>query len=318
VARVGLADRLPFEGGSQSGPIAVEGRLLAPSLAAKEVSHRAVSAGYFRALDIPLKSGRFLRDERAGSAPKEALINEALAGAYFPAGDALGRRITFDVKPGKGKAPVWFEIAGVIGDVRQTVDQADPIPEVFVLTRDTYWPLARLVLRAQGDPAALAPAVRRAVHALDPNLVVDEIATLDSQVDLATADSRVRVRLLGGFALLALWLAVFGLYGVLAGDVARRTHEIGVRLALGADPGRVARGVLRQGLAIVLAGLLLGLGGAAMLGRWLGALLFGVRPFDLPVLVAVSATMIAVAAAASYLPASRAAEVEPGVALRHE
>ena len=316
VVRVGLADRLPFEGGSQSGPIAVEGRLLAPALAAREVSHRATSAGYFRALDIPLKAGRFLRDEAGGH--REALINEAAAKAYFPAGDALGRRITFDVKPEKGKAPVWFEIAGVVGDVRLTADQTDPVPEVFVLTRDTYWPLARLVLRVKGEPTAVAPAVRGAVHLLDPNLVVDEIATLDSQVDLATADSRVRVRLLGGFALLALWLAVFGLYGVLAGDVARRTREIGIRLALGADPGRVARGVLRQGLGIVLAGLFLGLCGAAALGRWLGALLFGMRPLDLPVLVAVSVTMIVVAAAASYLPASRAAEVDPGVALRHE
>jgi putative ABC transport system permease protein len=265
-------------------------------------------------MDIPLKSGRFLRTE--GSGPKEALINEAAAKAYFPAGDALGRRITFDVKPEKGEAPVWFEIAGVVGDVRLTADQAEPMPEVFVLTRDTYWPMARLVLRAEGDAAA--PAVRAAVSRLDPDLVIDEIATLDSQVDLATADSRIRVRLLGGFALLALWLAVFGLYGVLAGDVARRSHEIGVRLALGAEPGRVARGVLFQGLAIVLGGLVLGLCAAAALGRWLGALLFGVKPLDLPVLLAVSVTMIVVAAAASYLPAARAAEVDPGIALRHE
>ncbi len=315
VGRVGLADRLPFEGGSQSGPIAIEGRPLPPRLAESDVSHRAASAGYFRAMDVPLKSGRFLRE---GVAAREALVNEALAKAYFPAGDAVGRRITFDVKPEKGEAPVWFEVAGVVGNVRLSADQAEPMPEVFVLPRDTYWPMARFVLRAEGEPGLLAPSVRKAVSRLDPNLVVDEIATLDEQIDLATADSRVRVRLLGGFAVIALWLAVLGLYGVLSSDVAQRTHEIGVRLALGADPGRVSRAVLWKGLSIVLGGLLLGLCGAAALGRWLGALLFGVQPLDLPVLLGVSLTMIAVAAAASYLPAIRAAEVDPGIALRHE
>ena len=315
VGRVGLADRLPFEGGSQSGPIAIEGRPLPPRLAESDVSHRAASAGYFRAMDVPLRSGRFLRE---GAGPREALVNEALAKAYFPAGDAVGRRITFDVKPEKGEAPVWFEIAGVVGNVRLSADQAEPMPEVFVLPRDTYWPMARFVLRAETEPGLLAPAVRKAVSRLDPNLVVDEIATLDEQIDLATADSRVRVRLLGGFAIIALWLAVLGLYGVLSSDVAQRTHEIGVRLALGADPDRVSRSVLWKGLSIVLGGLLLGLCGAAALGRWLGALLFGVEPLDLPVLLGVSLTMIAVAAAASYLPALRAAEVDPGIALRHE
>jgi predicted permease len=315
VERVGLVDRLPFEGGSQSGPIAVEGRPLPPQLAESPVSHRAASAGYLRAMDIPLRSGRFLRE---GTGPREALVNEALAKAYFPAGDAVGRRITFDVKPEKGEAPVWLEIAGVVGDVRLSADQSEPMPEVFVLTRDTYWPLARFVLRSRGTPGALAPGVRRAVQRIDPNLVIDEISTLDEQVDLATADSRVRVRLLGGFALIALWLAVLGLYGVLAGDVARRTHEIGVRIALGASPDRVALGVLWKGLSIALGGLLLGLCASAALGRALSALLFGVQPLDPPVLLGVSLTMLAAAAVACYLPASRAAEVDPGIALRHE
>ena len=109
---MGLADRLPFEGGSQSGPIAIEGRPLPPQLAESDVSHRATSAGYFRAMDVPLKSGRFLRE---GAGSREALVNEALAKAYFPAGDAVGRRITFDVKPEKGETPVWFEVVGVVG-----------------------------------------------------------------------------------------------------------------------------------------------------------------------------------------------------------
>jgi predicted permease len=318
VKAAGLVDRLPFEGGSQSGPIAVDGRLLSPQLTEKSVSHRATSAGYFAAMGIPLASGRFLRERAGPDGPREALVNEALAKTYFPAGDALGRRITFDVKPEKGEPPVWFEIAGVVGDVRLSADQSEPMPEVFVLTRDTYWPMARFVLRGEGAAAALAPAVRQVVHRLDPELVIDEVATMDEQVALATADSGIRVRLLGGFAVIALWLACLGLYGVLSSDVGQRTHEIGVRLALGADSDRVARTVLWQGLSIVLGGLLLGLCGAAALGRWLGTLLFGVGPLDVPVLVAVSVVMLTVAGIASYLPAIRAAEVDPGIALRHE
>jgi putative ABC transport system permease protein len=192
------------------------------------------------------------------------------------------------------------------------------MPEVFMLTRDTYWPMARFILRAEGAAASLVPAVRQVVHRLDPELVIDEVATMDEQVALATADSGVRVRLLGGFAVIALWLACLGLYGVLSSDVGQRTHEIGVRLALGANSDRVARTVLWQGLSIVLGGLLLGLCGAAALGRWLGTLLFGVGPLDVPVLVAVSVVMLTVAGIASYLPAIRAAEVDPGIALRHE
>lgn len=327
VRAVGLVDRLPFEGGSQSGPIAVDGRPLSPRLAEKAVSHRATSAGYFRALGIPLRSGRFLRERAGEGGPREALVNEALVKTYFPAGDALGRRITFDVKPEKGEPPVWFEVVGVVGDVRLSADQDEPVPEVFMLTRDTYWPMACFVLRADGQEtegtaasaaSLLAPAARQVVHRIDRELVIDEIATLDEQVERATADSGVRVLLLAGFAAVALWLASLGLYGVLASDVGRRTHEIGVRLALGADSDRVALSVVGQGLSIVLAGLCLGLCGAVALGRWLGAFLFGVSPMDLPVLVAVSVVMLTVAGVASYLPALRAAEVDPGIALRHE
>lgn len=318
VKAVGLVDRLPFEGGSQSGPIAIDGRPLPPRLVEKAVSHRAASADYFKTMGIPLRSGRFLSERAGPGGPREALINEALAKLYFPAGDAVGRRVTFDVKPEKGEPPVWFEVAGVVGDVRLTSDQTEPMPEVFVLPRDTYWPMARFVLRTEGTPSSVAPAARQAVHRIDRELVIDEIATLDEQVKLATADSGIRVYLLAGFAIVALWLASLGLYGVLAGDVGRRTHEIGVRLALGASTDRVALTVLGQGLAIVLAGLCLGLCGAVALGRWLGTLLFGVGPTDVPVLLAVSAVMLMVAGAASYLPALRAAGVDPGIALRHE
>jgi predicted permease len=321
VQAAGVVDRLPLEGGSQSGPIAVEGGLPAPDLAERSVSHRAASPGYFAAMGIPLQTGRPPRERGSGrGGTREVLINETLARLYFPAGTerAVGRRITFDVKPEPGEAPVWLEVVGVVGDVRQSAAQPAPEPEVFVLPRDTYWPLVRFAVRTAGDPRALVPAVREVVRRIDPDQVIDGISTMEDEIGLATAEPRTRVLLLAAFAAVALWLAALGLYGVLASDVAQRRHEIGVRLALGAARSRVLGAILWKGTAVALCGLVLGLAGSVALGRWLGSLLFGVEPLDPPVLVGVSVLILAVAAAASYLPAYRAAAVDPSVALRHD
>ena len=178
--------------------------------------------------------------------------------------------------------------------------------------------MSSFVLRAQGSPQALIPAVREAVRRIDPAQVIDAISTLDEGIGLATSEPRVRVWLVGAFAGIAVCLAALGLYGLLASDVAQRTREIGVRLALGANRDSVSGMIVLKGFALVLAGLLLGLAGAAGLARWIGSLLFGVQPVDASVLLAVSFVMVLLGAAASYFPACRAAEVDPGVALRHE
>jgi predicted permease len=323
VRAVGVVDRLPLEGESQSGPIAVSGRALPADLSLKPVSHRAASASYFAAMGIPLTAGR-LPIERARTAAaakagtREVLINATLARLYFPEGSALGRRITFDVQPEKDRSPVWFEIVGVVGNVRLSAAQSVETPEVFVLPGDTYWPLVRFAVRAKGDPRTLAAAVREAVHRIAPNQVIDGIATMDDEIGRSFAEPRTRIGLLGAFAALALWLAALGLYGVLSSDVTQRTHEIGVRLALGAHRGRVLREILWQGTCVALAGLLLGLAASALLARSLGALLFGVQPLDPTVAAVVSLVILTVAALASDLPARRASGVDPAVALRHE
>lgn len=330
VRAAGFADRLPLEGGSQSGPIALETEL-PPELAERPVSRRAASAGYFMAMGIPLQAGRFLKDRRVvggsggrgapGDSPREALVNQTLAQLYFPERapeGAIGRRLTFDTSPKPGEEPTWYEIVGVVGDVRLDAAETEAPPEAFVLPRDTYWPMARFALRAQGDPAALAAAVRTTIRRLDPNLVIDGLDPMTGQVAAATAAEQARLRLLTGFGLLALWLVALGLYGVLASDVAQRKPEIGVRLALGADRRQVAGSIVRQGTAVVLAGLAIGLAGAIALARFLQSLLFGVEPLDIPVLLAVSLVILAVSTVASLVPARRAAAVDPGVALRHE
>ncbi len=265
-----------------------------------------------------MKAGRLLHDRSNRDGPREAVVNETLATLYFPEGNAVGHQITFDTKPEDGKKPVWLEIVGIVGDVRMTAAQSAQMPEVFVLPRNTYWPLSSFVLRAQGNPQALIPAVREAVRRIDPQQVIDHISTLDEGIDLSTSEPRVRVWMVGGFALIAVWLAALGLYGVLASDVAQRTHEIGVRLALGASRDLVSAMILLKGTALVFAGLVFGLAGAIALARWIGSLLFGVQPVDASVLAAVSLVMALLGAAASYFPACRAAAVDPGVALRHE
>lgn len=318
VSASGVVDRLPLEGESQSGAVALNGGELPPELVEKPVSHRAASPGYFTALGVPLKAGRLLRERANREGPREAVVNETLARLYFPEGRALGRQITFDTKPENGKTPIWLEIVGIVGDVRMTPSQSAQMPEVFVLPRDTYWPMSSFVLRTQGNPQALIPAVRAAVRRIDPEQVIDGISTLDEGIQVSTSEPRIRVWLVGAFACIAVWLAALGLYGVLASDVAQRTHEIGVRLALGASRDRVSGMIFLKGTAMVLAGLLLGLAGATALARWIGSLLFGVHPIDASVLASVSVVMALLGAAASYFPAVRAAEVDPGVALRHE
>jgi predicted permease len=334
VKSAGVLDRLPLEGGSQSGPIAVQGRDLPPELAELEISHRAASPGALATLGVPLLAGRLPRENGArgsgtSGGTREALINRTLARAYFADGPgenaergALGRRITFDVKPGEGETPTWFEVVGVVGDVRREVGESEPGPEVFVLPADTYWPLLRFVLRAEGDSRSLAGSARAALHAVAPDLYVDGVAPMEDQIDLAFASARTRLWLLASFALVALLLAAIGLYGVLASDVARRTREIGVRLALGAAASKVLSEQVGQGAKMAGVGLAVGLTvslvGAQVLVRRLGELFVQPDLFDPGMLAGISVVLLLTAGLASFLPARRASLVEPAEALRHE
>ncbi|HRC88125.1 MAG TPA: ABC transporter permease, partial [Thermoanaerobaculia bacterium] len=318
VRAAGVVDRLPLEGGSQSGPIAVAGRELGPEWAERPVGRRAATPGYFRALGVPLLAGRLYLPTPPAGAVHETVINQALAARLFPAESPLGRRLSFNPHPEPGRAPTWFEVVGVVGNVRQALDETEPPLEAFILPEHTYWPMLSFVLATPGDPAASIPAVRAALERVDPEQVVDAVGPLEARLRTASAEPRTRLGLVGSFALAALLLAALGLYGVLASLVVERTREIGVRLALGAKPAEVLRAVVRQGTTVSLAGLALGLGVATLGGRLLGSLLFDVRPLDPPVLQGASLLMLAVAVLASLLPARRAARVDPALTLRQE
>lgn len=320
VRSVGMTDRLPLEGGAQSRPVQLRDATSpgATRLGEKSISYRAVDPGYFQTLNIPVRGGRLWNADRGPQEHPELVVNETFARQYLPTDGAIGSYLTFDTAPEGNQAQVWYEVVGIVNDLRMTLNQPEPVPEIYVPYQDTYWPLLTIVLSASGDPRALTRQVRNAIHAIDPDQIIDGIAPLQDELRLVTAEARTRTGVVGVFALTALLLAAIGLYGVLASDVTQRTQEIGVRLALGADPKQVRWMLVRRGLLLTAAGLGAGLAAAFLLGKVLANLLFGVTATDVIAFVGAAMVLAVVALVACWVPAQRAARLDPVVALRRE
>jgi putative ABC transport system permease protein len=293
--------------------ITVEGRPPAPPEEARSANWYSVSPDYFKTLRIPLVRGRLFTAADAATTPRVALINETMARLIFPGQDPLGQHLIMGVD---GK--VVRDIVGVVGDVRHYgLDRAVTM-QMYEPCAQRPWDAMTFMLRAAARPDTLAPAARRAILAIDPGQPVSEVRTLQAIVDLSTAQRRFTLVLLALFALVALVLASVGLYGVVAYSVTQRTHEIGVRMALGAQRGEILALVLRQGMGMALWGVLAGLLGAAALARVMSGLLFGVSARD-PITFATTVLILTtVALGATWLPARRATRVEPTSALRYE
>lgn len=314
VSAAGAADLLHLRGSNYWG-FAIEGG--APPKPGEHLltSLRTTSAGYFEAMGLRLLRGRTLTAEDGPGAPPAAVINDAMARRYWPGEDALGKRFKLG---GRDSQRPWLTVVGIAAGVRHGGFNEPPGPEAFISQRQFPERSMFLAVRAKGDPAALTADVRRAVAAVDPNQPVSRIETMASIVRTAVAPTRVYVWLLSVFGVLALALALLGIYGVVAYAVTQRTREIGIRMALGARPRRVLALVLRQALGMVAAGLALGLAGAAALTRLLAGALYQVRPTDPATFIAVGVVVLAVGTAAAWLPARRAAGLHPSTALRHE
>jgi putative ABC transport system permease protein len=273
---------------------------------------RGVTAGYFRALGIPLMRGRALTSaDREGSQPV-VVINDAMRRKFWPDRDPVGEQLSIT----RGRTTVWREIVGIVGDIRHSGLGADPEPEIYMPYAHDPFMFLRIAVRSRAEPEALAGAMRAAVWAVDPGQPVSRVRTMEDVVSSSVASERFNTIMIGTFAVLALMLAAVGLYGVIAYSVATRLHEFGVRLALGAERRHILGLVLRQGLALSLSGLLLGFGLALVMTRSIEAQLYQTTRTDPATFGMVAGLLLTLALVASYVPARRAVRADPMRALR--
>ncbi len=315
VQSVGAATTLPLEP-DWTRVMTAEGQPEPPAGKFPILAHTAVRGDYFQTMGIPLKRGRLFTPDDQPQAPREVIVSETTARRFWPGLDPVGRRVKWGLK----ESPVpWLTVVGVVGDVKSGRLDAETQPQTYEPSRQVPGRWAWFVtVRAEREPVSLASAVRAEARALDPEQPVTKVRTMEQVISQSTAPRRFNTFLLVVFGAAALLLAALGIYGVMAYSVARRTHEIGVRLSLGARPADVLAMVIRQGMTLVVAGLVLGLAGALALTRVIAGLLYGVQPTDPVTFVAVSVLLAAVALAATWLPAHRAMQVDPAVALRYE
>jgi putative ABC transport system permease protein len=273
------------------------------------------SPRYFSVMGIPLLRGRLFNESDSPSSPAVALISEALAKRYFPNEDPLGRHLTFGF-PVNGV--VSREIVGIVGNIHDVSLGKDPGPMLYVPYAQAPLYGGEIVVKSTLSASAVVGAIRSVTHSIDKNLPVTDIAQLPDVLNASVAQPRFRTLLLGLFGAIALILAAVGIFGVISYSVSRRTHELGIRMALGAQPGSVVSMILRETLALTLIGIAIGVPCAVAAARLVTHLLFNVAPYDPATLTLVSLLLVAVGALASYIPARRAMKVDPVVALRCE
>ena len=313
VEAVGAVTRLPLTARGVTGRLTIEGRAVAPGQE-PEIEFRRASSEYFRALGVKLIDGRYFNDQDNAQSPDVAILNESAARRFWPGEDPLNKRVKTNPNP---TAP-WLTIVGVIGDVKHFGLDADARPEIYISSEQAPPDGPFMVVRTTTDPASLAGSVRAQVAAMNNVQPVNTIQTMEEVLSASVAQRRFNMLLLAIFAGLALLLAAVGIFGVISYSVAQRTQEIGLRMALGAQARDVLVMVIAQGTKLALAGVGVGLVASLLLTRLMATLLFNVSATDPVTFLAVSLLLVGLAFLASYVPARRAARVDPMVALRYE
>ena len=316
VKSAGMGSDIPWTGYDDNTGFAIEGKQPPPHEEFHARYHMA-TPDYFRAMGTPLMRGRFFTDADKTDAPAVLIINHTMAERYWPGEDALGKRVTFEDKP---KEKDWIRIVGIVGDVKDQPNSPGAEPAF-------WWPFVQagygtpnllLVVRSNADPQLLIGAIRQQIARLDPALAVADVRTMDQIVTASVATPRFAFLLVGLFGGLAIVLAAVGTYGVIAYSVSQRTAEFGLRVALGARRLDVLRLVLLQAAKLILSGTILGVLLALMLARGLKSLIYDVSPADPLTFTAIGFAVVAVALFACYMPARKATEADPMIALRAE
>lgn len=313
VQAVGTSYSLPMSSVALAwGPITIEGYVPKNSADFIMSNERFVSPGYFAAMGVPLVRGRLFDERDVKGAQEAVIVNENLAQRFWPNEDAIGKRLE------RGDKEPWRTVVGVVRDTKEF--SVDNEPPISIYHPHEQFPIGTMfvVVRTASDPGQMSSAVSREIHALDPELPAFEFKTMEQRLAVSLAPRRFSTFLLGVFAITALLLAAIGIYGVLDYSVSQRTQEIGIRMALGAQPGKIALMVVRQSLVLVIAGTVIGLMGAIALTRVMSSLLYGVSATDLRTFAVPPLVLGGIALVASYLPARRAARVDPTIALRTE
>src|SRR4029079_16555994 len=315
VQDAGLINTLPLDKGPTAG-FRVDGSPVTTPDKWPSANYRSVSPNYFRAMGIPVLQGRAYTDRDNINSPLVMIVNKKLADEEFSGENPIGKRITFG-NTDNGQ-PRWFEIVGVVANVRSLELREEPTAELYFATLQDYWPAMSLVVRSSVDSPNLSASVRQIVNEVDKSVPVSNVQMMDHVVSASITQPRFNLFLLGLFSTVAMLLSAAGIYGVTAYSVTPRTHELGIRIALGAQVGDVLKMILGQGMAVIGIGLVIGLAAAFALVRLLRSFLFGVGEKDPFTFVAITVLLLLVALLACYIPARRATKVDPLEALRYE
>src|SRR5271169_6102323 len=313
-ASIGGGGSLPLVRARNQVPFTIEGRP-ADSERTPVAEFASVSPSHFHALEIPLLSGRNFTDSDDDKGQQVVVVDEAFAHQYWPGDTPIGKRI----KPGPVQSTQpWFNIIGVVGNVKSDSLESQEVPHIYLSTFQAPSYSSVIYARTARDPGTIGDAIRREVQAVDPDVPVYAVRSMDEVVSRSMAERRFALEILGFFGIIALLLASVGIYGVMAYTFSQRTHEIGIRIALGAQRQHILRMALGEGMVLVALGLAAGLVGALLLTQFLRSMLYAVKPTDPATFIAIAALLTAVALLACYIPAHRATRVDPLVALREE
>jgi putative ABC transport system permease protein len=308
---------VPLSGSLAIRDFTIEGRPALPAGQLNDAEFQVISPSYFHVMGIPLLKGRLFTDRDNQDGPPATIINDAMANRYWPGEDPVGRRLEIG-EAGEGEADIWLTVIGVVGDIRETALGVPPYPQMYTSFRQSPQRSAALIIKSRTDPNSMINEVREQIAAIDPGQPLYHVAAMTDVMANSLSRQRFNTQLMLLLTLIAFALTIVGIYGVASYIATQRTNEIGIRMALGARRGQIAMMMAWKGIRIAMIGVAAGLAAAMVLSRYISGLLYSTSALDTGTFMFVPLVVLGAAAAASYIPARRAASIDPVAALRHE